>query len=87
MIRKPTSAERESRAHASVGRAMEIGGDVRDVSRRAARAAGALYLKLFLLMMAFGLIVSGTPIWFKALVLAMGYGIYRLIKAYQGRIS
>ena len=87
MIRKPSSAEQESRTHATVGRAMEIGGEVRDVSVRAGRAAGMLYFKILLGLMAFGLLTSSTPLWFKALLLAMGYGIYRLVKAYRARFS
>ena len=87
MIRKPSSAEQESRSHARVGRAMEIGGEVRDVSRRAGRAAGALYLKLFLGLMAFGLVTSSTPLWFKAVVLLLGFGVYRLVKTYRARFS
>jgi hypothetical protein len=87
MIRKPSSAEQESRAHATVGRAMDIGGELRDVSVQAGRAAGALYVKIFIGLMAFGLVTSSTPLWFKALLLALGYGVYRLIKAYRARFS
>jgi hypothetical protein len=87
MIRKPSSAERESKAHATVGRAMEIGGEVREASARAGRAAGMLYFKIFLGLMAFGLLTSSTPLWFKALLFALGFGVYRLIQAYRARFS
>jgi hypothetical protein len=88
MIRKPPGAERESTAHAAVGRAVEIGGEVRDVSRRTSQLVGKGCLFLwFLPMMAFGLLMSDTPWWFKLLLLAVGYGIYRLIKAVAVRVQ
>jgi hypothetical protein len=81
MIQKPPGAEQESRAHAAVGRAIEIGGDVRDVSRKGGRLLGAGYVYFFIAMMSFGLITSSTPIWFKAIGLALFYGAFRLVRA------
>ncbi len=81
MIRKPPGAERESTAHAAVGRAIDIGGEVRDVSRKGGQLLSKGCLVYLGLAMAFGLIMSSTPIWFKALLLALGYGAYRLFKA------
>ena len=81
MIRKPPGAEKESTAHAAVGKAIDIGGDVRDATQRGSQLLGkgcAIYLAL---AMAFGLLTSSTPLWFKGLVLVLGYGAYRLIKA------
>lgn len=86
MIRKPPGAEQESKAHAAVGRAIEIGGDVRDASKKGGQLLGkgcGIYLAV---VMAFGLLMSSTPLWFKALVLALGYGAYRLLKAAAGRV-
>jgi hypothetical protein len=86
VIQKPPGAERESTAHAAVGRAIELGGEVRDVSRKGSQllSKGCLWI-WFVPMMSFGLIMSNTPIWFKALLFALGYGIYRLIKAASAR--
>ena len=81
MIRKPPGAERESTAHATVGRAMEIGGEVRDASRKGGQLLGKGCALYFALAMGFGLLVSSTPLWFKGLVLLLGYGAYRLIRA------
>ena len=85
MIQKPPGAERESSAHAAVGRAIEIGGEVRDVSRKGSQLLGKGCAIYFGLAMAFGLIISNTPVWFKAMMLALGYGGYRLIKAAAAR--
>lgn len=46
-----------------------------------------LYFKLFIGLMAFGLVTSSTPLWFKALLLLMGFGVHRLVKAYRARFS
>ena len=67
MIRKPEGQEQESNAHRAVGRAMEIGGEVRSATRKGARVARGCYLAAFLTMMMFGLLVSATPWWFKGL--------------------
>ena len=88
MIQKPPGAERESSAHAAVGRAIELGGEVRDVSRKGSQLLGKGCLWIYFLpMMAFGVLMSDTPIWFKALLFALGYGIYRLIKAARDRFE
>jgi hypothetical protein len=86
MIHKPRGAERESRAHVAVGRAIEIGEDVRDASRKTGRMLGVGYVYFFMAMMAFGLITSSTPIWFKAIGLALFYGAFRAVRA-RGRTS
>lgn len=65
MIRKPANLERESRAHAAVGRAMEVGNAVGKEAQHASQALRSGFLILFLGMMAFGLLTSGTPWWFK----------------------
>ena len=85
MIRKPAGAERESKAHAAVGRAIEVGEDVRDAGRKGGQLLGkgcGIYLAI---AMTFGLLTSSTPLWFKAAVLAVAYGIYRLVKAVAKR--
>ena len=86
MIRKPPGSERESKAHEVVGKAMEVGGEVRDASRKGGQLLGKGCAIYFAIAMAFGLLVSSTPLWFKALVLALGYGAYRLIKAAGKRL-
>lgn len=87
MIRKPPGAEQESKAHAAVGRAIEIGGDVRDASKKGGRILGkgcGIYL---VVVMAFGLLMSNTPWWFKGLVLLLGYGAYRLVRSAAKRFQ
>ena len=81
MIRKPPGSERESTAHAAVGKAIEIGGEVGEAAQKGQRLLSKGCLIYFAIAMAFGLLVSDTPIWFKGLVLLVGYGAYRLIKA------
>lgn len=81
MIRKPPGVEKESKAHAAVGKAIEIGGDVKDVTRKGGQLLGKGCALWFGAVMAFGVVMSDTPIWFKALLLMLGYGIWRLIKA------
>lgn len=81
MIRKPGSSERRSTAHEAVGRAIDLGGEARQVSKQAAKVAGNGCAIYFVGIMAFGLLVSGTPWWFKALILALGVGIYQAKKA------
>ena len=81
MIRKPPGAEQESKTHATVGRAIEIGGEVRDATQKGGQLLSRGCMIYLAAAMAFGLIMSGTPLWFKALGLALGYGAYRLIKA------
>ena len=83
MIRKPIAAERESRAHATVGRAIESGGEVRIHAASAAGTFGAVYLLGFLGMMALGLLMSSTPLWFKAIGIAGFYGLYRLFRSFR----
>ena len=86
MIRKPPGAERESTTHAAVGRAIEIGGEVRDASRKGSQLLSKGCLIYLGLAMAFGLLMSSTPIWFKAAVAALAYGGYRLVKAIGQRV-
>ena len=85
MIRKPPGAERESTAHAAVGKAMEIGGEVGEAAQKGGQLLGKGCALYFAIAMAFGLLMSDTPLWFKALVLMLGYGGYRLIKAASQR--
>ena len=85
MIQKPPGAERESTAHAAVGRAIELGGEVREVSRQGSQLLGKGCTIYLAIAMSFGLLMSSTPIWFKALLFGLGYGIYRLIKAARER--
>ncbi len=87
MITKPTNSETESKAHVAVGRAMAAGGVARDTSRPVGRAAGAFYLKLFLAVIAFGLIMSSTPWWFKLAGLAVLAAIFALARARTARAS
>ena len=86
MIRKPPGAERESKAHAAVGKAIEIGGEVGQAARTGGRLLNKGCLIYLGIAMAFGLLVSSTPLWFKALVLALAYGAYRLVKAVVRRL-
>lgn len=85
MIRKPQGDERESKARAAVGRAIEIGGEVRDVSRRGGQALSIGCIYYLLAIMAFGLVMSSTPWWFKAIGLALFFGAWRLFRAYNIR--
>ena len=80
MIRKPEGEEQESKAHRAVGRAIEVGGEVRNATRKGARIARGCYLAAFLTMMMFGLLLSATPLWFKALgvvLFALGFRFVR----------
>ena len=88
MIQKPPGAERESTAHAAVGRAIELGGEVREASNKAGLllSKGCLWI-WFIPMLLLGVLASDTPIWFKALLLALGYGGYRLFKAARERFE
>ena len=81
MIRKPPGSERESTAHAAVGKAIEIGGEVGEAAQKGQQLLSKGCLIYIGIAMAFGLLVSSTPLWFKGLVLLLGYGAYRLIKA------
>ena len=81
MIRKPPGGERESKAHEVVGRAIEIGGEVRDASKKGSQLLGKGCFLYLAIAMAFGLLMSSTPLWFKLLVAALAYGGYRLVKA------
>ena len=80
MIRKPEGQEQESKAHRAVGRAMEVGGGVRDASRKGARIAGGCYLAALLTMMMFGLLLSATPLWFKAIGLVLFALSFRFVR-------
>ena len=86
MIRKPPGSERESSAHAAVGKAIEIGGEVGEAAQKGGQLLGKGCALYFAIAMAFGLLLSDTPIWFKALLLLLGYGAYRLIKAASKRM-
>jgi hypothetical protein len=86
MIRKPPGTERESKAHEAVGRAIEIGGEVKEATQKGSQLLGKGCAIYFAIAMAFGLLVSNTPLWFKALLFALGYGAYRLIKAASKRL-
>ena len=85
MIRKPPGAEQESRTHAAVGRAMEVGGEVKEAAQRSQQLLSKGCLIYLAIAMAFGLLLSDTPLWFKALLLMLGYGGYRLIKTASRR--
>lgn len=87
MIDKPTDAQNESKAHAAVGRAIAAGSAVRETSQRAGRAIGSGCTTVFIGVLAFGLIMSSTPWWFKLLGLAAGAGIYAVIGALRRRAS
>jgi hypothetical protein len=83
MIRKPARLERETRAHATVGRAMEVGRAAGEAAQRGSRALGSGVLILWLVLMAFGLLTSGTPWWFKLIGLALIYGAIRLVRKHR----
>lgn len=87
MIRKPAGAERESSAHAAVGRAIEIGGEIREVSNKGGMllSKGCLFI-YFVPMLIFGVVTSDTPIWFKALLLMLGYGAFRIVRSASRRV-
>ncbi len=87
MISKPRISETGSPAHVAVGRAMAAGGAVRDTSRRAGRVAAMFYTKIFLGVMAFGLIMSSTPWWFKLAGIAILTGIFALVRTRMVRAS
>lgn len=85
MIRKPPGTERESTAHAAVGRVIDAGADVGEAAKRGWKAyqtGAAWYVGIG---MGFALIMSATPIWFKGAMLALGYGAYRLLKGTSAR--
>jgi hypothetical protein len=80
VIRKPEGEERESKAHIAVGRAIETGHQVRVAGWKTAQVGGAGCFTLFLAMMAFGLIMSSTPWWFKAIGLIIFAGAFKLVR-------
>jgi hypothetical protein len=73
MIRKPTRIDRESKAHVAVGRAMEAGATVRDVSARTGKAVSRGYILLVLCFAFLAALTSSTPLWFKAICM-LGIG-------------
>ena len=81
MIRKPPGTEQESKAHSTVRQTIDAGSRVADAADAGGRMLGRGCLLFVAVGMGFGLLTSRTPLWFKALMLAAGYGIYRLIKA------
>jgi hypothetical protein len=85
MINKPAGAERESATHAAVGKTLQAAGEARDLATRSVDAAGAGVTYWLIVMMSFGLITSGTPLWFKAIGLAGFYGLFRLHRAIRRR--
>ena len=86
MIRKPSGTQRETRAHAAVGRAMDAGTSAGKGVQQGARMANSGCLMLFLLMMAFGLLTSGTPWWFKLPGLALFGGAIYLTSKHAARV-
>ena len=81
MIRKPLGTEQESKAHAAVGRAIEVGGEVKQAAQKGSRLAGIGCMFYLALAMGFGLIMSSTPWWFKAGGLLILFVLYRMVKA------
>lgn len=82
MIRKPETTEKESRAHAAVGRGLDAGAQGLEAADRGFRLMSRGCLLYLAVGSAIALVVSSTPIWFKAVVLAIGYGIYRLVRRF-----
>ena len=87
MIQKPSGAERESRAHEAVGDGIRMGGQARDVARKGGRMVAIVYLYWFLGMMVFGLLVSSTPFWFKAIGLLIFAGIFYAARSVRRAVS
>ena len=86
MIRKPDGAEQESAAHEAVGKAIRIGGEVRDVGDKGVRVVRIGCIYWLLGIMAFGLITSSTPLWFKGLGLLIFAGLFSLAKKWARRL-
>jgi hypothetical protein len=86
MIRKPFGAQRESRAHVAVGRAIDVGSAAGKSAQQGARMLNSGCLMLFLLMMAFGLLTSATPWWFKLPGLALFGGAIYLVRRHSANI-
>jgi hypothetical protein len=59
---------------------MEVGGEVRQASVKGARIAGGCYLAAMLTMMVFGLLLSATPLWFKATGLVLFALAFRFVR-------
>ena len=83
MIRKPPGAEQESRTHAAVGRAMDVGAAAGRSAQDGAQMVNSGCLMLFLVMMAFGLLTSGTPWWFKLPCLALFAVAIHLVRKHR----
>lgn len=78
MIQKPPGAgrEEESRAHAAVGEAIRVGGKALDAGDKGIRVVRVGCIYWFLGIMAFGLVTSSTPFWFKAIGLLIFAGLF-----------
>lgn len=87
MIHKPRGAQEEDRLHAAVGSVIRTGAEVRSAGKAVGRAGRSLLLYYFFGMMGFGLLMSGTPAWFKFLVGAVGYQLFKLFKGRTARLS
>ncbi|MEO6256354.1 MAG: hypothetical protein ABIO69_06060 [Sphingomicrobium sp.] len=85
MIRKPSGEQQEDRLHAAVGSVIETGAQVRAAGRTARKAGSKVVLYYLFGMMGFGLLMSSTPIWFKAVLGGLGYGLFRLAKHLTAR--
>ena len=87
MIRKPEGDERESKAHVAVGRAIEVGAELRNAGRHSARVGAFGCSALGLAMMAFGLLMSSTPLWFKTLGLILFGGAFYFLRTHGRSVS
>ncbi len=86
MIRKPSGTQRESRAHSAVGRAIDAGSAAGKSAQQGMRTINSGCTMLFLLMMGFGLLTSGTPWWFKLPGLALFGGAIYLVRRHSAKI-
>lgn len=87
MIQKPPGADREeeeSRAHAAVGKAIDVLPEIREATKQTARVAGGCYGTWLLALAPIFVLISSTPWWFKLLCLAgIGWLFYRKWKRFR----
>ena len=82
MIRKPSGVEQEDRLHAAVGTVIQTGAKVRAAGRTVQKAGRKVGLYYIFGMMGFGLLVSSTPFWFKGIVAAAGFWLFKVWKGW-----
>jgi hypothetical protein len=77
VIVKPPEADKEDPLRAAVGTVIDGGAKVHSAAKTVGRAGSKAVLYYFAAVMMFGFLFSSIPFWFKALVCAGLYLLYR----------